>query len=315
MSFIVSANSLAVSCYAKLNLTFSILGLLPDGFHSVDTLYQSVSLEDQLLLTFDPDGHTIEFDQAKSKAPSGFPFNNKNIIVNSIKKYLQKIDATLGVTIAIEKDIPIAAGLAGGSSDAAGALLALNTYFENKLSAEEMSQLAIKIGADVPFCLAGGSMRGTHKGEALTRIPHETGMFFLLAKPSEISLTTPFVFNAYDEQNGGNATKSSPDNHTESACHALATGNIKKLATLCGNDFESVVYKLHPELKSVCEDMKDNGALTAHLSGSGPTVYGIFHDFISCEVALASLNAQYPNFNTWICTSAQRGVALMEPAP
>ncbi len=311
MSFIVSPNTLAVSCYAKLNLTFSILGILPDGYHQVDTLYQSVNLEDRLLLTFDRDGNSISFDLLKSKAPSGFPFDNKNIIVNSIKKYLQKIDTTIGVSIAIEKDIPMAAGLAGGSSDAAGALFALNTYFENKLSKEELTALAIQIGADVPFCLHGGSMRGENKGEILTQVQHETGIFFLLAKPSDVSLSTPLVFKAYDERNRN--YNQAPKRTTEAAIHALSTGNIKELAKLCGNDFESCVFEMHPELKLVCDDMKDNDALTAHLSGSGPTVYGIFHDFISAEVALSSLGAKFPNFDTWICASANRGVALMEP--
>ncbi len=309
MSFIVSANTLAVSCYAKLNLTFSILGILPDGYHQVDTLYQSVTLEDRLLLTFDQNGNSINFDLSKSKAPSDFPFNDKNIIVSSIKKYLQKIDTTIGVSIAIEKDIPMAAGLAGGSSDAAGAILALNTYFENKLSKEELTSLAIQIGADVPFCLHGGSMRGVNKGEILTPVLHETPMFFLLAKPTDVSLSTPLVFKAYDEQN----LSDKPKPTTDAAVHALSTGNIKELAKLCGNDFESCVFKMHPELKLVCDDMKNNDAMTAHLSGSGPTVYGIFHDFISAEVALSSLGSKFPNYDTWICTSAKRGVALMEP--
>lgn len=309
MSLIVSSNTLAVSCYAKLNLTFSILGLLPDGYHEVDTLYQSINLEDRLRLTFDQNDNTIKFDQANSKAPSGFPFDSKNIIVNSINKYLQKIDTTVGVTIVIEKDIPMAAGLAGGSSDAAGALLAMNTYFENKLTTEDLMTLAIQIGADVPFCLQGGSMRGAGKGEVLSAVSHETEIHFLVAKPSDFSLSTPFVFKAYDEQDKSNH----PKIDTDAACHALSSGNIKKMASHLGNDFEPVVFAMYPPLKSVCDDMRDNDAMAAHLTGSGPSVYGIFHDFISCEVALASLNAKFPDFSTWICSSAGRSVALMEP--
>lgn len=152
-------------------------------------------------------------------------------------------------------------------------------------------------------------MRGQNKGEILTSVPHETGIFFVLAKPSNISLSTPLVFKAFDEQADPN--RKALD--TESACQALLHGNIKKLACLLGNDFEPVVFKMHPELKQVCDDMKDNDAMAAHLTGSGPTVFGMFKDFIMCEVALASLNAKFPQFQTWICNSASRGVALMEP--
>lgn len=301
-------SALAVSCYAKLNLTFSILGNLPDGYHEVDTLYQSINLEDRLFLTFDSQNEKIFFDQVKSAAPSAFPFTDENLIVKAIKLYLQEINATVGVKIAIEKDIPMAAGLAGGSSDAAGALFLINTYFKNKLSQDELSKLALEIGADVPFCLRGSSMRGQNKGEVLTPVPHETGIFFVVAKPSNISLSTPFVFKAFDEQSDQNEKTLD----TSAACQALSHGNIRKLASLSGNDFEPVVFKMHPELKEVCDDMKGNDALAAHLTGSGPSVYGIFNDFIKCEVALASLNAKFPQFQTWICTSANRGVALLE---
>lgn len=308
MSQLNSSNFIAVSCYAKLNLTFSILGILPDGYHQVDTLYQSINLEDRLFFTFDPSIRDIFFDQANSKAPSGFPYDENNLVIKAIKLYLQKTGESIGVKIAIEKDIPMAAGLAGGSSDAAGALFAMNSFFQNRLSKDELAMLALTIGADVPFCLHGASMRGQNKGEALTAIPHETGMFFVVAKPSNISLSTPFVFKAFDEDKNQNKTQLD----TDAACEALSHGKIKKLASLLGNDFESVVFKMHPELKQVCKDMKDNDAMTAHLTGSGPTVYGIFNDFITCEVALASLNAKFPQFQTWICSSANRGVALME---
>ncbi|MCW5822037.1 MAG: 4-(cytidine 5'-diphospho)-2-C-methyl-D-erythritol kinase [Cyanobacteria bacterium TGS_CYA1] len=308
MSSAVSSNTLAASCYAKLNLTFSILGTLPDGYHQVDTLYQSINLEDCLFFTFNKEDNNIVFDQAKSKVPQAFPFSQENLIVKAIKLFLEKINDSIGVNIAIEKNIPMAAGLAGGSADAAGALLLLNTYFQNRLSQSELSALALTIGADVPFCLHGASMRGQNKGEVLTLVPHETGMFFLVAKPSCISLSTPYVFNAFDQQADKNIK--SPD--TELACEALSHGKIKKLAPLLGNDFESVVFKMHPVLKQVCDDMKDNEAMAAHLTGSGPTVYGMFDDFIKTEVALASLNAKFPQFDTWICRSANRGVALME---
>lgn len=302
------SSMIAASCYAKLNLTFSILGILPDGYHQVDTLYQSINLEDCLFFTFNKEDKSIVFDQAKCKVPPAFPFNQDNLILKAIKLYLDRINESVGVKIAIEKNIPMAAGLAGGSADAAGALLLLNTYFQSRLTQSELSTLALRIGADVPFCLHGASMRGQNKGEVLTSVPHETGMFFLVAKPSDISLSTPYVFKAFDEH--PDKSIKSPD--TESACQALSHGKIKKLALLLGNDFESVVFKMHPVLKQVCDDMKDNEAMAAHLTGSGPTVYGMFDDFIKTEVALASLNAKFPQFDTWICTSANRGVALME---
>lgn len=304
------STTISVQCTAKLNLTLAILGLLADGYHKLDTLYQSVNLDDTVFFTFDTNNSQIGFVESGNDVPSEFPLDQNNLIIKAINLYKLEVEAArnIGVQVRISKQIPIGGGLAGGSSNAAAALYAMNTYFENALTTAELRHLAAKLGSDIPFCLHGGCARGTNRGENLEPMPHATVMHFLLSKPRDLSISTPAMYKAFDQH--AEVLQKRPD--TQAACQALEEMNLKKLAEHMGNDFEPVVFSLHPQLKLVCDDMLDNSALAAHLSGSGPTLFGLFKNELDAQIARASLEAKFPQNQNWVCQSSQYGVVSLD---
>lgn len=261
---------------AKLNLTFEILGLLPDGYHQVSTLLQSVDLQDQLTFEFAPSNNT-EIGISCTDKPGEFPLDESNLIARAARLYLRQLPESpnLKIQVAVDKQIPIGAGLAGGSGNAAATLLALNNYHQEALSKDLLLTLAATLGADVPFCLDGGTCVGVGRGDDLLKIDNPTQLYFCVVKPRNLCISTAWVYQAFDAFNSNDVIASpSMDN----AINALQTGNLELAANSFGNVFEPVVFNQYPQLRQIQQQLLAAGAWCCHLSGSGPSLYAMVAD-------------------------------------
>lgn len=299
--------TIGVRCMAKLNLTLSILGTMSDGYHEVDTLYHSVDIDDHLFFTFDDSSDEVKFASKGNDVPSEFPLDESNLIIKAIRLYQKEVPKIrhIGVEVQVSKQIPMGAGLAGGSANAAAALYAMNISTGKALTTQGLKKLATLLGADVPFCLRGGTAHGKNRGEILQQIPFSSKLYFLVAKPKYLSLSTQLMFEAFDEQ------KKHPEKrgNTKSAIIGMSQNNLKKLAKSMGNDFEELAFDMHPQLRYICADMLDNSALAAHLTGSGPTVFGLYDNESNLQRTKEILSLKYKDISIWCCASAPYGVA------
>ncbi|MBN8662569.1 MAG: 4-(cytidine 5'-diphospho)-2-C-methyl-D-erythritol kinase [Candidatus Obscuribacter phosphatis] len=288
---------------AKINLTFELKGLFEDGYHRVSSLMQSISLAD--LLTFDierNDSPGIELKAAKGKFTSEFPISPDNLIAKAIRLYLSSMEKPepLKVKVEIEKNIPIGAGMAGGSGNAAAALLALNAYFEERadqgnalkaapFSQDELLSMGSKLGVDVPFSFLGGTARAEGRGEILQALSlacdnQALPLHMVLAKPRHLHIATPWAFKKYDQFEDKLSLSEKlkdrgiTDDATGFACQNLLAGDQEKAITAFGNDFEQAIFPDYRELKGIKQRFMNLGARVCHMTGSGPTIYAIARD-------------------------------------
>lgn len=303
-------------CPAKINLTFEILGLLPDGYHEVRTLMQAVSLEDELSFKFSRGTGLIEFNSINSPFASAFPADESNLIAKAIRRYQEKVPEckNANIKIAISKNIPIGAGVAGGSANAAAALVAANRFCGNKLTDGELQEIAATLGADVPFCLTGGTCVGTHKGDVLEKSRRTSSLSFLLVKPRELSISTPWAFKQFDEL--GDA-KPKSDDFTASCKNVIDGSNSESIAPYLVNDLELAVFKHYPELDDVRRKLESFGALAARLTGSGPTLYALFPSDTEAESAQEEFNKYQKTLkelhplDSWIASAVDEGARVV----
>ena len=247
---------------AKINLTLDLLGKRPDGYHEVAMVMQEIGLEDILRLEKASEGIGLTMD-----AP-GLPTGKRNLAWRAAQLIMDMYPVDGGVRIEIQKRIPIAAGLAGGSADAAGVLRGMNELFGLGLSMETLCVLGAQLGSDVPFCIMGGTMLATGRGEVLHRLPAMPACFVVLAKPP-ISVSTAWAYQNYDLHG---ATRH-PDN--AEIQRRIAAGDLKAVSKLLCNVLESVTIKKHKEIDGYKKLMDDNGAMASMMSGSGPTVFAL----------------------------------------
>jgi len=251
-----------VRAYGKINLTLDILGVLPEGYHEVEMIMQQVSVYDTVFLrTETAGGLSIKSDCA------WLPCDERNLAYKAAKLFCEKTGMSENLYIEIKKFIPVAAGMAGGSSDAAAVLTGLNRLYRTNLSKDELCALGGQIGSDVPFCLCGGTMLSKGRGETLSALPPMPSCALLLAKP-RVNVSTPAAYRKFDE------TESVTHPNTAECIRALGEGNLDLLAQNMHNVFEDVLA-LH-EVEKLKQIMCSCGAVCAAMSGSGPTVFGIF---------------------------------------
>ncbi|MFD1773635.1 MULTISPECIES: 4-(cytidine 5'-diphospho)-2-C-methyl-D-erythritol kinase [Paenibacillus] len=248
---------------AKINLMLDVLHKRPDGFHEVEMIMTMVDLADRLELS------ELRRDTIIISSQAGYiPLDEKNLAFQAAKLLKERCGVERGVHIHLDKKIPVAAGLAGGSSDAAAALRGLNRLWRLGLSSEELQELGAELGSDVPFCVTGGTALATGRGEKLTPIASMPQCWVVLAKPP-INVSTAEVY--------GKLRASGITAHPSSRLmrEAVEAGDFHAVCARLGNVLEEVTLKLHPEVQQLKEAMIRLGADGVLMSGSGPTVFGL----------------------------------------
>jgi len=262
--------------YAKINLGLHVLGARSDGYHEVDMIMQSVSLADEIEFTA-ADSFLLTTDNPM------LPCDESNLAWKAAKIMAELTHRKPNVHIHITKRIFMAAGLAGGSADGAAVLRGLNKLWNVKLSTQELESIGAKLGSDVPFCVAGGTIRATGRGEILKPLPDIPVMWLVLAKPCNLDVSTAWVYKNIDAKQ---EKKRSFINGLETA---IIEQDGKKILDNIGNVLESVTIPAYPVIAEIKKEMLGAGALTVLMSGSGPTVFGLAADKASAEAIAAVL--------------------------
>ncbi|KXG77837.1 4-diphosphocytidyl-2-C-methyl-D-erythritol kinase [Fervidicola ferrireducens] len=263
---------------AKINLTLDVLYKRPDGYHQVEMIMQEISLKDHLVVSLLP-GKDIRIVSNSKAIPDG----EANLAFKAAKLLMDEFDLDAGVEIKIFKEIPVAAGLAGGSADAAAVLKGMNELFDLGLTTEDLMRFGEKLGADVPFCVMGGTALACGKGEELTRLPAVPPASLVLIKPP-YSVSTREVYNRLKI----NSIRKRPD--TQAVIESIKKGDLEGISRGLCNVLEEVTFAKHPELEKFKEMLKARGAFGSLMSGSGPAVYGIFEAKKDAEKAADSLS-------------------------
>ncbi|HEY2492337.1 MAG TPA: 4-(cytidine 5'-diphospho)-2-C-methyl-D-erythritol kinase [Paenibacillus sp.] len=248
---------------AKINLMLDVLHKRPDGYHEVEMVMTMVDLSDRLEMVELPRDTIIISSQA-----GYIPLDEKNLAFQAARLIKDRYDVKDGVHIHLDKKIPVAAGLAGGSSDAAATLRGLNRLWGLGIPTDELQLLGAELGSDVPFCVTGGTALATGRGEKLTPIPNPPQMWVILAKPP-INVSTAEIYTRFKSNQ---ITK-----HPSAAAmiEAIQSGNFYDVCGQLGNVLEDVTLKLHPQVQQLKEAMMNLGAEGTLMSGSGPTVFGL----------------------------------------
>ena len=302
--------------YAKVNLSLDIVGLREDGYHLVRMVMQSLDIFDTL--TFEKlekpeivvflndakgdDGRSVE---SKGNVTEGekpedasattdnlgkVPLDENNLIYKVAKllfdKYIWSKDKEAGVRITLTKNIPIAAGMAGGSSDAAATFRGINELFELNLMDEDLMEMGVTLGADIPYCIMGGTALSEGIGEVLTKLPDMPKCYYLVAKPP-ISVSTGEAYGGYDR-----LTESIKHPDVDGQVDAIYAGNLKGVTDKFLNVLEFVTARNHKEIGELEKIMLEGGALNSMMSGSGPTVFGIFDDEAKAEAVKEEITAK-----------------------
>lgn len=262
---------------AKINLMLDILATLENGYHSLFMIMQSVGLYDTVSVE-EADGDGIEITCSEKSLPC----DKSNIAYKAAKAFFDRTGIEKGVKIHIEKRIPFAAGMAGGSADAAAVIAALNDIFSTELSQKEMCEIGVKVGADVPFCLTGGTCVAQNIGEILSELPPLPECYIVLAKP-ERGVSTKEAYAAFD------TAQNIRHLDTCGMLYAASTGDFDGICRRTKNVFEQLIEV--PERVPIKSVLNRCGAIAACMSGSGPTVFGIFDDESKAECAAESLRS------------------------
>lgn len=264
-----------IEAMAKVNLGLDVLRRREDGYHEVRMIMQTVDLCDDLLFErTKQQGIVIETSQ------DGVPTDERNLVYKAADLLMNKYGVTGGLRVKLKKRIPMAAGMAGGSTDAAAAFVAVNELFELGLDRQELMELAVKVGADVPYCIMGGTALAEGIGEKLKALPDAPECTLLIAKP-DIDVSTKFVY----ENLHADTLKEHPD--IDGMLNAIYEQNLEGVAERLGNVLESVTVLEYPVIQELKDWMRAHGAENALMSGSGPTVFGIYREkseaLIACE--------------------------------
>lgn len=257
---------LLVKAPAKINLTLDVLHKRMDGYHEVEMIMTTIDLADRLELFL------LDEDRIRIISHNRFvPDDERNLAYQAAQLLKERYKIKKGVAIQIEKTIPVAAGLAGGSSDAAAVLRGLNKLWDLGLSLDELAELGSEIGSDVSFCVYGGTALAKGRGELITELPAPPTCWVILAKPS-IGVSTADVYRRLE------LSRISHPN-TKEMIKAIETNDYCKVCENMGNVLEDVTMKMHPEVALIKDQMKRFGADAVLMSGSGPTVFGLVqHD-------------------------------------
>lgn len=262
---------------AKINLGLDILGKREDGYHEVRMIMQTIQMYDVLEIK--------KKEQPGISLSVNYPFvpcDERNLVYKAAQLLMDEFQVKQGVTMRLEKFIPVAAGMAGGSSDAAAALVGINRLFKLGLSEKELMDRAVSIGADVPYCVMRGTALAEGIGEKLTKIAQVPRCYVLVGKPG-INVSTKAAYESLELDK----IKDRPD--IDGMIRDIENGDLYAMTSKMGNVFEPGIIARYPVIQQIKDLMEENGALKAMMSGSGPTVFGIFDEKEKMEKAAAIL--------------------------
>ena len=266
-----------LKAHAKINLSLDIVGKREDGYHLLEMVMQTLDLHDEIEISEIPEGIQVTCDK------DYVPVDERNIAYKAAKLLMELKEIKKGVRIDIVKKIPVAAGLAGGSTDAAAVLKGMNEIFDLKMTTEELMEAGLKLGADVPFCIEGGTCLCEGVGEILTPLKSFKDHIVLLVKPS-FGVSTKDAYGAFE------LDKINRHVDTDKLIKALEENDLKGMSYYSRNLLENVVLRRYPVLKSIKQSMQKSGSVITLMSGSGPTIYGIFTHAGQAENAARSLH-------------------------
>ena len=266
--------------YAKINLVLNIGDLRPDGYHDIQTIMQSLELHDDV--TVEQTGGT---GITVTASVDTIPTDESNLAVKAVKAFAAKTGVPAdGLSIHIEKRIPVAAGLGGGSSDAAATLRALNVLYETNLSVDELAEIGIEVGSDVPFCVHGGCAYVEGKGDMVVPTTPMPQCIIVIGKP-DLAISTEKMYQRFDQ-----AELPQRADHTPEIMLRLRWENLKAVAESVGNAFEQVLMKNERNTVDMMKEvMNQFGTLGTAMTGSGPAVFGIFDNELYARVASETL--------------------------
>ncbi len=266
--------------YAKINIGLDVLRRREDGYHEVKMVMQTVDLCDDLLFEkTEKPGVVLRTDSAE------LPADRDNLIYRAAELLLQEKGIREGVRITLTKRIPIAAGMAGGSSDAAAALRGINELFQMGFTVKELQERGVKLGADIPYCVVGGTMLSEGIGEILTPLCAPPPCILVIAKP-DINVSTKFVY----ENLHADSLTYHPD--IDGMAEAIRTGDLEGIVKRMGNVLETVTVSRYPVIEEIKALMRKAGAMNALMSGSGPTVFGLFDEEQRAKEAFRMIREQ-----------------------
>ena len=268
----MSDKTIRREAFAKINLGLDVVRRLPNGYHEVRMIMQTVGICDVLTFRKAASGIQLVVDNEE------LPTDGNNLICKAAKLLLESAGIEGGVSITLEKHIPIAAGMAGGSTDAAATLLGINELYEIGYDVDKLEELGVKIGADVPYCIQGGTALAEGIGEVLSPLPTPPTCHLVIAKP-DINVSTKFVY----ENLRANELESHPD--IDGMIEGLERGDLKAITDRLANVLETVTVPAYPIIDEIKQTMLDAGAEGALMSGSGPTVFGIFTELEKAKQA------------------------------
>ena len=251
---------------AKINLGLDVLGRRENGYHDVRMIMQSIYLYDEVKIE-----KMVSSGIEVSSNLNFLPTGGENIAYKAAQLLKDEFHIREGVRITLNKHIPVAAGLAGGSSNAAAGLFGMNRMFRLGLSRKGLMERGVRLGADVPYCIMRGTVLAEGIGEELSVLPAMPKCTVLIAKPP-VSVSTKAVYEALDSK----VTKAHPD--IDGIIEGLREGNLRKVASCMGNVLEGVTVPMYPVIEDIKQEMLNAGALNAMMSGSGPTVFGLFEN-------------------------------------
>ncbi|MGK7907912.1 MAG: 4-(cytidine 5'-diphospho)-2-C-methyl-D-erythritol kinase [Synechococcus sp.] len=296
--------SCVLNAPGKINLYLEITGDRPDGFHSVVMVLQSVELSDRVALTLQREGITLSCDRPE------VPNDSSNLAYKAAALLKKHCKCEGGVDIAIEKRIPVGAGMAGGSTDAAAVLVGLNQLWNLGLTELDLQDLAAELGSDIPFCVRGGTMLAIGRGEQLSPLPDLQPVSLLLGKHRDLSVSTAWAYKNYCEQHAGQRGPISP------LLSAIAHQDLPAIGQSLYNDLESVVLPLYTQVEALKTSISSaTGSLGGMMSGSGPTVFGLFKTLDGANAARDSLAGSCPDIEFWVTFTSPAGISMVETRP
>ncbi len=290
-------NSIELKSRAKINLSIDVLGKREDGYHLVEMIMQTIDLYDIIKIK------ELKCNEIIIKSNSSdIPLDENNIVYKAAKLIKETFNINKGIEIFIDKYIPIAAGMAGGSSNAAAVLVGLNKLWNLQLSEEELKSLGFKLGADVPFCIVGNAALAEGVGEELTYIKGLSKDVSILVCKPELFVSTKDVYGGLDLNN----LKQRPNNKL--LIEYLKDDNIEGVSNNMVNVLETVTSKMHEEINDIEKIMNENKALGSMMSGSGPTVFGIYKNIEDALKGKKELLKKYKQ--VYVVNSNEKGVEI-----